>query len=120
MALDQTTRTFLAGIAAAGGPPLHEMPLADVRTLVRTLHQQLGGQPTGVANVREEPLPVDGGAIPIRMYWPRADAERPLPIIIHYHGGGWAAGDLDSHDVTARYLCRHADAWVIHVGYRLA
>ena len=40
--------------------------------------------------------------------------------MIHYHGGGWVIGDLETHDAIARYYCRHADAIVLNVDYRLA
>src|SRR5688572_10432932 len=44
-----------------------------------------------------------------------------LPILVlHFHGGGFIAGSLDTHDSIARYLARHADAIVIGVGYRLS
>jgi len=118
MALDEPTRMFVAGIAAAGGPPLHEQAVGDVRGLVRTLHQQLGGPATEVGRVSDVSIPVPGGDIGARVYWPPNAETRQLPIVLHYHGGGWAAGDLESHDSIARFYCAHADAIVVHVDYR--
>jgi acetyl esterase len=52
---------------------------------------------------------------------PRAlAAGERLPIVVHYHGGGFVGGDLDTHEAIARYYCKHADAIVIDVDYRLA
>jgi acetyl esterase len=48
------------------------------------------------------------------------DSGLTLPIVVLYHGAGWVAGDLDTHDAIARYYARHVDAIVIAVDYRLA
>jgi acetyl esterase len=30
----------------------------------------------------------------------------PWPVLVYFHGGGWTIGDLDTHDVLCRQLCR--------------
>jgi acetyl esterase len=40
--------------------------------------------------------------------------------MLYFHGGGWVAGNLDSHDPVARNLCAGAGAVVVAVDYRLA
>jgi acetyl esterase/lipase len=57
--------------------------------------------------------------IPVRIYWP-PDADAPLPVVVFYHGGGFALGDLDTHDPVARAHAVGAEAIVVSVGYRLA
>jgi acetyl esterase len=57
--------------------------------------------------------------IPVRIYWP-PDADTPLPVVVFYHGGGFALGDLDTHDPVARAHTVGAEAIVVSVGYRLA
>jgi acetyl esterase/lipase len=57
--------------------------------------------------------------IPVRVYWPRA-TDQPLPVVVFYHGGGFALGDLDTHDPVARAHTVGADAIVVSVDYRLA
>jgi acetyl esterase len=57
--------------------------------------------------------------IPVRIYWP-PDAETPSPVVVFYHGGGFALGDLDTHDPLARSHALGADAIVVSVDYRLA
>lgn len=63
---------------------------------------------------------IDGpaGPIPIRVYWP-SDVERP-PVTMYFHGGGFAVGDLDTHDGTAREHAVAAGTLVVSVDYRLA
>ena len=74
--------------------------------------------------LRVENHEIDGpaGTIPIRVYWPdEADnpPERP-PVTMYFHGGGFAVGDLDTHDGTARQHAVDAGTVVVSVDYRLA
>lgn len=57
--------------------------------------------------------------IPVRIYWP-PDADTPLPVVVFYHGGGFALGDLDTHEPVARAHAVGARAIVVSVDYRLA
>jgi acetyl esterase len=80
------------------------------------------------ASGRNVPLPelatvkditVDGAAGPIaaRLY---ATGKTPAPTIVCFHGGGWVAGDLFTHERQARTLAREAEAVVVSVDYRRA
>ncbi|XIA65412.1 alpha/beta hydrolase [Bradyrhizobium sp. TZ2] len=40
------------------------------------------------------------------------------PTIVFFHGGGWVAGDLDTHDRQARWLAIETGAVVVSVNYR--
>src|ERR1700742_3071331 len=75
-------------------------------------------------DLRVQNRSIDGPAGPlnIRIYWPptdHADLEAP-PVILFFHGGGFIAGDLDTHDGTCRQHAVGADAVVVSVDYRLA
>jgi acetyl esterase len=54
----------------------------------------------------------------VRVYAPRGTG--PHPLLIYFHGGGFVAGSLDSHDSIARNLCAGAARMVISVDYPLA
>jgi acetyl esterase len=56
--------------------------------------------------------------LPARLYTP--DEPGPHPLLVYFHGGGFVAGDLESHDAPCRVLCRHSGAAVLSVAYRLA
>ena len=60
-----------------------------------------------------------GGPIDVRIYWPPTDHVAP-PVLVFFHGGGFVAGDLDTHDGTCRQHAVGADAVVVSVEYRLA
>lgn len=42
----------------------------------------------------------------------------PAPTVVFFHGGGWVAGDLETHDRQARWLAIETGAVVISVDYR--
>ena len=54
-----------------------------------------------------------------RLYTP-PDAEAPLPVLVYLHGGGWAAGSVETHDPFCRLLCAAAGAMILSVEFRLA
>jgi acetyl esterase/lipase len=58
--------------------------------------------------------------VPVRIYWPPIEQHDNLPVVVFYHGGGWALGDLDTHDAAARDHALGAEAIVVSVDYRLA
>jgi len=45
-------------------------------------------------------------------------SDQPSPTVVFFHGGGWVAGDLDTHDRQARYLAIETGAVVVSVDYR--
>ena len=121
MTPDADTLAFLDALKAAGRPPLWELTVDDIRASIRAASLQLAAPSTGVHDVADRKMPVPGGEIGLRVYTPRLDsADRPFPIVVHLHGAGFVAGDLDTHDSIARFHCQHGDAVVIAVDYRLA
>jgi acetyl esterase/lipase len=56
--------------------------------------------------------------VPVRIYHP--DLERPLPVLIYFHGGGHTAGSITVYDPICRRLARETEHIIISVDYRLA
>jgi acetyl esterase len=73
-----------------------------------------GPRPIAVGEVRD----LTAAGLPARLYVP--DEPGPHPLLVYFHGGGFVAGDLDTHDAPCRVLCRHSGAQVLAVAYRLA
>ncbi|WP_046315218.1 alpha/beta hydrolase [Mycobacterium sp. UM_Kg1] len=61
-----------------------------------------------------------GGDLPIRIYRPAGSQSGAAPVVVFFHGGGFVAGDLETHDGTARMHAAGAGAVVVSVDYRLA
>jgi acetyl esterase len=62
-------------------------------------------------------IKVAGGAgpIPARVY---RNSTATSPTVVFFHGGGWVAGDLETHDRQARNLAIETGAVVVSVDYR--
>ncbi len=64
---------------------------------------------------------IAGAANPLqgRLYTP-SDTGTPGPLILYVHGGGFAVGDLDSHDSLARLISAASGCRVLTIDYRRA
>ena len=102
-------------------PPLSSGTPARARQDLRHSVRVVAGAPVALADVRETTIRGADGPLPARLFVPqdRRD-EGPGPLIVYYHGGGWVAGDLDTHDQPCRLLARASGARVLSVDYRLA
>jgi acetyl esterase/lipase len=91
--------------------------------VAREKFRLLKAPPELLPEMRIEERTIDYGDIndiPVRIYWPPVEQHVNLPILVFYHGGGWAIGDLDTHDPVARAHAVAAEAIVVSVDYRLA
>ncbi len=56
-----------------------------------------------------------------RIYRPAAaPTDKPLPVVVYYHGGGWVIADVNVYDATPRLMARQLNAIVVSVEYRHA
>src|SRR6202171_2775591 len=71
--------------------------------------------PPPVASADDTKVKGAAGPLAARVY--RVSREKS-PTVIFFHGGGWVAGDLETHDTHARLLAIETGAVVISVDYR--
>ena len=135
MPLNAETTAVLALFASQATKPFEELGVLRSRRMV-DLSTSLQGERVRVASVEdvlaEAYEGVNVGAsraegirrIPIRLYQPAAresGGDAPLrPLIVYFHGGGWATGNVEVADRPARSLCQGTGAVVASVEYRLA
>lgn len=74
--------------------------------------------PVGVHVVNRR-IPGPGGEIPVRVYRSHG-VHGVVPAVVYLHGGGFANGDLDTHDAACRALAVRSRCVVVAVDYRLA
>jgi len=101
-------------------PGLGVLALAEARSIMATQARMVSGkQPIGALRH----LTVDGadGPLDARLYIPstRVGAD-PVPTLLFFHGGGFALGDLESHDGACRHLAERSGVQVLSVVYALA
>ncbi|WP_206108029.1 alpha/beta hydrolase [Paludisphaera soli] len=117
--LDPQVREFLGKLAASGLPTVDQMTPSQARTQMGVSTRFLGRLPR-VGRVEDRTIPGPGGGLPIRVITPVNLDERPAPVVVYYHGGGWVVGDLASHEGVCRAMANASGAIVASVGYRLA
>src|SRR6185295_10891737 len=71
--------------------------------------------PPAVTSASETQVKGAAGPLAARVY--RMSHER-TPTVVFFHGGGWVAGDLETHDRQARLLAIETGAVVVSVDYR--
>lgn len=99
-------------------PPAEPVDMVQDRLFRRRVAAIYGGKPAEVGAVHD--LEIDAGVrLPARHYAP-AEPGGPHPLLVFFHGGGFAHGDLETHDTICRLLCRHSGAHVLAIDYRLA
>src|SRR5689334_20931191 len=117
MPLDPQAQAFLDQLAALNAPPISAVSIEQARQTIRMM-MATPGEPEPVAHVENRVIPGPAGDVPVRIYTPQGSA--PFPVLIYFHGGGFAIGDLDSYDGVCRSLTNLVGSIVVSVDYRLA
>ena len=71
--------------------------------------------PPPVASAIDTEVKGAAGRLAARVY---RVSDEPSPTVVFFHGGGWVAGDLETHDRQARLLAIETGAVVVSVDYR--
>ncbi len=116
MHIDPRLRAHLDSLPPA--PPIDQITPDLLRARIAQLIAGLNFPDLPQIPARDTHIPGPAGDIPIRIY--RPETFGPAPVIVHFHGGGWVVGSLDTHDPFCRYLSNLARAIIISVDYRLA
>lgn len=117
--LDPQVAELLEAVEEAGLPAFQDLPYNEARRFYLETSRKVAGPEVG--GIVSESILLDpvSAKIPARHYRPENAAEKELPLLIYFHGGGWCVGDLDTHDHVCRWLCSLAECAVISVDYRL-
>ena len=77
--------------------------------------QRAAVPPPPVEQVRDIKVAGGAGPIPARVY---RNGNGKAPTIVFFHGGGWVAGDIETHDRQVRSLAIETGGVVVSVDYR--
>ncbi len=105
-------------VRSAAQPPRENQSLDDLRSSYRAA---LIAESASVEGVTSEDfaIPGSGGDMPGRLYRPKGAAD-VTGALLYVHGGGFAVGDLESHDKLARLIAASGGFRVVTFGYRRA
>ena len=107
----------LTRFAAADVPTYDTLTVPAARAQLEAV-TKLQARPEQVDSVEDVLLDGPAGALPVRVYRPKADD--PLPVVVYLHGGGWVLGSIGAADSPCRALANLARCIVVSVDYRRA
>jgi acetyl esterase len=106
-------------VAAMGAAPPSVPTSLDERRATANATMVLARIPEAGTVVNEYDVPVEGGAVRVRVTRPELVGAK-LPGLLFVHGGGWFQGDLDTAEVECGPMATTVGCVVVSVAYRLA
>jgi acetyl esterase len=111
--------TEAAEAEAAKHPPVKvEIPLEPHRRINDLLGLRTASGGPVMADTTDRWVAARGRRIFCRVYRPVAD--RPIPTMVYFHGGGWVWSSVDTHDRIAREYAAAGQVAVVSVDYALS
>ena len=111
--------TAAAEAEAAKYPPVRvEIPLEPHRRVNDLLGLRSAAGGPVMAETVDRWVAARGRRILCRVYRSRTD--RPLPVLVYFHGGGWVWSSVDTHDRIAREYAAAGEVAVVSVDYALS
>jgi acetyl esterase len=116
--LEPVTQDFVDTVAASGGFPFAARSAVEIRAALAKLQADPIGKPD--ARIEDLTFPVGPkGAVSVRIVRPKNVSEA-MPVVMFFHGGGWVAGDVDTHDRLVRELAIAGRAAIVFVAFSRA
>jgi acetyl esterase len=100
-------------------PPVQvAAPLDPHRAVNDLLAMRIASGGPVMAETLDRWVAARGRRILCRVHRPRTD--RPLPVMVYFHGGGWVWSSVDTHDRLAREYASAGEVAVVSVDYALS
>lgn len=100
-------------------PPVRmEVPYDPHRRTLETIALQATSGGPVMAETIDRWVAAHGRRIICRLYRPRVD--ETLPVMVHFHGGGFIQSSIDTHDRLSREYAAAGDVAVVSVDYSLS
>ena len=113
--LEEATQLLVDELAASDTFPFSKRSAAGVRTALAGLQSRPTGKPN--ASIEDMTFPVGPkGTVAVRVVRPNNTPEI-MPVVMFFHGGGWVAGGIDTHDRLIREIAVSVRAAVVFVTF---
>jgi acetyl esterase len=118
--LDPQIGEFVARMRAdsARHPPRESLAIEQARQIAEIVRKPWTSGGPVMADTSEHQVPTRHGSVRIRVYHP--DRQRPKPVFVYLHGGGWVLFSLDTHDRLMREYAARAGVAVVGIDYTRA
>ncbi|WP_126172638.1 alpha/beta hydrolase [Altericroceibacterium xinjiangense] len=113
-------RALLDLLGSLQRPELDEVPIEQVRQSMSAMQTMVERPARDLPVIRDLSCPGPAGDIPLRLYDAQAERREAGPLLLFLHGGGFVAGDLESHHALCTELAAELDLPLLAVDYRLA
>lgn len=130
---DKDMRKVIEALGKLGGKPIETLTPAEARlqpTPSDAVLEVLRDKDKDIQKMMDKmevtaqdmTYPAAETQLPVRIYMPDDidDNDRPLPVVVYYHGGGFVIADIDTYDATPRSIAKLAKAIVVSPEYRHA
>jgi acetyl esterase len=120
--LDADAAAVYQAFQDAGRPAFETLTAPEAREYYMMGRVVCNPEPPELQSAEALEIPAPHGAIPARIYTPKAVRRKDglAPCLVYFHGGGWVIGNLETHDVVCCKLAHEGELIVISVDYRLA
>ncbi len=118
--LDPLFQQLIEQSQSSNRTPLLNMSLQEKREGYRERYLARG-LPSAI-DVTSEDIVIEhnSNTISSRVYRPAEQTPTPSPLIVYFHGGGFALGDVATYDHQSQQLANRTQATVLSIDYRMA
>ena len=113
MQIDKDTQALINERINNNAPALESFTPQELRALRAKMAETPEELKVDITDVEDFSVNGTLGTIPLRKYFNKSSHNiniEKLPLIIYFHGGGFVMGDLESHDLVCRHLCKQTNA----------
>ncbi len=106
--------------AVANGPPTENLTIDQLREGYRATVIANSAPALDSVKTTDDQMKTSDGIVALRLYVPERLAAATSGLLIYVHGGGFAVGDLESHNNLLRLIADEAEIRVLAIDYRRA
>jgi acetyl esterase len=106
--------------SVANGSPTENLTIEQLRDGYRETVIANSVPSLSSVTTSDEQVETANGPIMLRVYTPERIAGQISGLLVYVHGGGFAVGDLESHDNLLRLIAHEAENRVLAIDYRRA
>ncbi len=113
--VEHNTQQFLDTLAAGKGKPLEQLSPSDARAVLVNAQKAVKTD-TSKIDMTEKTITVDNKLLVLTIVRPKG-SNKPLPVFMFFHGGGWVLGDFPTHERFVRDLVLDSGMAAVFVNY---